>query len=602
MFQDFKVTARPEQGPARLAKLRTAMADAKIDGFLIPRADAHQGEYVAACDERLAWLTGFTGSAGFCVVLPDVAGVFVDGRYRTQVKEQVAECFIPVDWPEVLPGPWIAQHLTNGHVGFDARLYTAGQISALKTALKDTNVTLEPCNNLVDQIWENRPDAPSNPVVAQPLDFAGESSADKRARLGNALADAGHSAAVITLPDEICWLLNIRGSDIARNPLAQGFAALHADGKVDLWMGPGKVQHLTSHLGPDVTLHAQESFWTTLTTALSDATAPVRLDKDSVPFAVQESLANANIATVFDVAPCALPKARKNITEIKGMQDAHLRDGAAVVNFLSWFDGQDKTALTEIDLVTKLEESRRATNALLEISFDTIAGAGPNGAIMHYRVTEDSNRQLQNGDLIVLDSGGQYRDGTTDITRTLAVGDIAQDAREAFTRVLQGMIAVSALRWPAGLAGSHIEAMGRAPLWQAGQDFDHGLGHGVGAYLCVHEGPQRLSRAGDIPLEPGMILSNEPGYYRPGAFGIRIENLLVVEKASPLAGSDAHRTMLQFQTLTFVPIDRTLIVQHMLTRAEVDWIDRYHATCRDVLRDKVTKDTLQWLERATEPL
>ncbi len=602
MFQDFTTTARPDLGPSRLAKLRAAMAAAGVQGFMVPRADAHQGEYVAACDERLSWLTGFTGSAGFCVVLDHIAGVFVDGRYRTQVKDQVADCFTPVDWPEVLPAAWLRNNLTSGTVGFDPRLYTVGQIEAIEAALQGSAITMKPCENLVDQIWTDRPAPPSAAVSEQPLAYSGESHDDKRARLGAELTEAGHSAAVITLPDELCWLLNIRGADIARNPLAQGFGLLHADGQVDLWMGPDKLDGVRAHLGNHVTVHPQTDFWDGLSSVLQEIDKPVRLDRDSLPVAVKHALDDANIPSVFGPPPCALPKARKNAVEIKGMEGAHLRDGAAVVEFLTWFEAQDQTALTEIDLVTKLEECRQASNALLEISFDTIAGAGPNGAIMHYRVTEDTNRQLQDGDMIVLDSGGQYRDGTTDITRTLAVGDVEEDAKRAFTRVLQGMIAMSRLRWPAGLSGSHIEAIGRAPLWQAGQDFDHGLGHGVGAYLCVHEGPQRLSRAGHVPLEIGMILSNEPGYYRPGAFGIRIENLIVVEDATPVLDADVHRAMLHFKTLTFVPIDKSLIVSHMLTRAEVDWLDAYHETCRHVLRPKLAAEAQIWLDRATSPL
>ncbi|SFK52220.1 aminopeptidase P family protein [Shimia haliotis] len=602
MFQDFTTTARPDLGPTRLADLRAAMSEAGLDGFMVPRADAHQGEYVAACDERLSWLTGFTGSAGFCIVLHEIAGVFVDGRYRTQVKDQVASVFTPVDWPEVLPGPWLAERLSGGRIGFDPTLYTVGQIEAIDAALQGTDIALVPCDNLVDRVWKDRPAPPSGMVSEQPLDFAGESHADKRARLGAGLQQDGHGAAVITLPDEICWLLNIRGTDIARNPLAQGFAVLHASGLVDLWMGPEKLSEVRTHLGEDVTIHPQAAFWSDVSGVLQGVKGPVRLDKAAVPVAVKQALDEAGVEYVYGPAPCALPKARKNETEIKGMQEAHLRDGAAVVEFLSWFDAQEKTTLTEIDLVQKLEECRRATNALLEISFDTIAGAGPNGAIMHYRVTEDTNRQLQSGDLIVLDSGGQYRDGTTDITRTLAVGSVEDTAKRAFTRVLQGMIAVLRQQWPAGLAGSHIEAIGRAPLWNAGQDFDHGLGHGVGAYLCVHEGPQRLSRAGDVPLEPGMILSNEPGYYRPGAFGIRIENLVVVEGAPRGQEADVHRAMLRFRTLTFVPVDRNLLVQHMLTRAEVDWLNAYHDTCRDVLKPRLAAEAQLWLDRATAPL
>lgn len=598
MFQDFNVTARPEQGPARLEQLRGVLKAQGLDGFLVPRADAHQGEYVAPRDDRLAWLTGFTGSAGFCVVLADIAGVFVDGRYRTQVKEQVADCYTPVDWPEVLPGPWIVEHLGAGRVGFDPWLYTIGQLEALQKAVTDTDISFVPMANPIDAIWEDQPDAPMATVKSHPTEVAGESHDAKRARLAEELKAAGHDAAVITLPDSIAWLLNIRGADIPRNPLAHGFAILNADTTVDLFMAEAKLEAVREHLGSGVRLHDPSTFISHLT----QRSGTVRLDKASAPIAVQAAVAQSGAQIAYSQDPCVMPKARKNTAEIAGMVEAHLRDGAAVSSFLSWFDSQDKTALTEIDVVRKLEESRRATNALLDISFDTIAGSGPHGAIMHYRVTEDSNRSLQNGELMVLDSGGQYADGTTDITRTLPIGEVDHEAKVAFTRVLQGMIAVSRMRFPKGVAGAHIEAIGRLPLWMAGQDFDHGLGHGVGAYLCVHEGPQRLSRVSDVPLEAGIILSNEPGYYRPGAFGIRIENLIVVEEAPALPGGDDHRDMLQFRTLTYTPIAQELIVTEMLSPEERAWIDDYHATCRQLLSSRLASEDKLWLDAATKPL
>ncbi|SFL94224.1 aminopeptidase P family protein [Shimia aestuarii] len=598
MFQDFSVLARPEQGPARLDRLRQEMQAQGLQGYLVPRADAHQGEYVAPRDDRLAWLTGFTGSAGFCVVLMDQAGVFVDGRYRVQVREQVAGCFTPVDWPETKPGPWILQALGTGRVGFDPWLYTIGQIAELEEALAGSGITLVPGDNLIDQIWEDQPGPPMAPVAEQPLEFAGEAHSEKRARLASDLSAAGHRAAVITLPDSIAWLLNIRGRDIPRNPLAHGFAILHDDASVDLFMADEKLASVRGHLGAQVRVHAPDAF----VPGLRALQGPVRLDKVSAPLAVHHALEGAGCEVAFGAEPCVLPKARKNAAEIAGMAEAHLRDGAAVVNFLSWFDRHAQGGISEIDVVTKLEECRRASNALLDISFDTIAGTGPHGAIMHYRVTNESNRELAPGDLLVLDSGGQYQDGTTDITRTLPVGEVGEEERRAFTRVLQGMIAMSRLRWPKGLAGSHIEAIGRMPLWMAGQDFDHGLGHGVGAYLCVHEGPQRLSRVSDVPLEPGMILSNEPGYYRNGAFGIRIENLIVVEQAAALPGGDDHRDMLCFRTLTYAPIDRHLIVVDMLSAEERVWIDRYHETCRQVIGPRLEPDARLWLDAATAAL
>lgn len=593
MFQSFEVTARPEQGPPRLAALRDEISNEGLDGFLIPRADAHQGEYVAPRDERLAWLTGFTGSAGFCAVLPDIAGMFVDGRYRTQVKAQVAAEFTPVPWPEVGLSAWLKEHLPEGgKVGFDPWLHAAGQITSAQKELADSGIELVRCNNLVDRVWADQPDAPMNPVKAHPIEFAGETADSKITRLAEALNEANCTAAVITLPDSIMWLLNIRGSDIGYNPVAHGFAILHADGRVDLFMDQEK---LSEPLTDQVSVQAPGAFLDAVT-ALE---GKIQVDLGTLPQAVADVLQER---MVDGGDPCALPKACKNTAEIAGSAEAHLRDAVAVIETLCWLDAQAPDTLTETQVVTRLEENRRKDNALQDISFDTIAGTGPNGAIMHYRVTEETDSRIEDGHILVLDSGGQYLDGTTDITRTIAIGKVGDEEKSCFTRVLKGMINLSMLRWPVGLAGRDIECIARAPLWAAGQDFNHGAGHGVGAYLSVHEGPQRLSKASHVPLQPGMILSNEPGYYREGAFGIRIENLVVVQEAPALPSGDAERAMLNWRTLTYVPIDRRLIVTDMLTSAERDWLNTYHHDVAKKLRSRLGDDAQLWLDAATAPI
>lgn len=600
MFQTFDSPAEPEHGPARLASLRAALASEGLAGFLIPRADAHQGEYVAKRDERLQWLTGFTGSAGFCVVLPDRAGVFIDGRYRTQVKGQVDLAhFTPVPWPDVTAGAWIREHLAAGVLAYDPWLHTADEIAKLETALEETGVTLYATKNFLDAIWPDQPAPPQGRAFPHPLALAGESSADKRARLAEVLRRAGQRAAVITLPDSLCWLLNIRGADVPRNPVLHGFAILHDDARVTLFADAAKFDEATrTHLGPQVTLRPTSAF----VPALHTLQGPVRVDRTTAPIAISTELAETGIACQWGDDPCRLPKARKNPTEIAATREAHLRDGAAMVEFLAWLDARaPQGGLTEIDVVRALEGHRRATNALHDLSFDTICGSGPHGAIMHYRVTEASNRALQTNELLLVDSGAQYVDGTTDITRTVALGDPGAEAREAFTRVLQGMIAISRIRFPRGLAGRDLDPFARQALWLAGQDFDHGTGHGVGAFLSVHEGPQRLSRLSEVPLEPGMILSNEPGYYREGAFGIRIENLIVVQEALTLPGGDA-RAQYDFETLTFVPIDRRLILPERLSPGERAWLDAYHAEVRTKITPRLSGDAAEWLATATAPL
>lgn len=600
MFQTFISGADPSQGAGRLAALRARMAEAGLSGFLVPRADAHQGEYVAAHDDRLAWLTGFTGSAGFCVVLPEIAGVFIDGRYRVQVKAQVdLSVFTPVAWPEVQAGDWIVKHLGSGQVGFDPWLHTVAEVERIRSVLEPAGLALVPCDNLVDAIWEDQPAPPMAPAFVHPDGFAGEAAEAKRARLAEGLRRAGQRAAVITLPDSICWLLNIRGGDVPRNPVVHGFAILGDDGRVALFAEGAKFDaSVRAHLGEGVDLLPVEGF----VPALAMLDGPVRVDRGSAPVAVSAALQAADVVVEWGEDPCILPKAMKNAAELAGMREAHLRDAVAMAEFLAWVDAKaPKGGLTEIDVVRALEGFRRATNALHDISFDTICGSGPHGAVIHYRVTEDTNRPLGTDELLLVDSGAQFKDGTTDITRTIALGAPGREAAVQYTRVLQGLIALSRVRFPKGVAGAHLDALARYPLWLAGQDFDHGTGHGVGAFLSVHEGPQRISRLSDVALQPGMILSNEPGYYREGAFGIRLENLIVVTPAPTLPGGDA-REQYCFETLTFTPFDRRLVRADMLTGGERDWLNAYHAQVLEKVGPRVSGDVADWLKAACAPV
>lgn len=600
MFQEFTSRSAPENGPPRLAALREGLSREGLAGFIVPRADAHQGEYVADCDARLAWLTGFTGSAGFCIALMDRAGVFVDGRYRVQVRAEVdAGAFTPVDWPEVKAGVWLKSALPQGgRVGFDPWLHTSSEIAEIEAALDGTGITLEPLDhNPIDAIWTDRPAPPMAPARVHPAALSGNTSGDKRAALAEGLKARGIRAAVLTLPDSICWLLNIRGADLARNPLMQGFAVLHDTGHLTLYAEPAKFDAAThAHLGNEVTLRPVSAF----APGLRSLTGPVLVDPASAPVQVSRELSEEGVEIHAAQDPCLLPKARKNTAEVAGMEAAHQRDAVAMAEFLAWLDAEaPKGDLTEIDVVKRLEAFRAATGCLSDISFDTICGAGPHGAIVHYRVTEATNRRVIPGELLLVDSGAQYPDGTTDITRTVAVGAVPPEAKAPFTRVLQGMIAISRARWPRGLAGRDLDALARAPLWAAGCDYDHGTGHGVGAAMCVHEGPARLSRVSMVPLEEGMILSNEPGYYREGAFGIRIENLVLVE-AAPAMGD--MRDQLAFRTLTWVPIDRRLIEVEMLSPAERDWIDTYHAEVLARVGGAVSPATRDWLQAACAAL
>jgi len=596
MFQDFTVSTSPDTGAPRLAALRKAMITEGVAGFLVPRADAHQGENVASCSERLSWLTGFTGSAGLCVALAEIAGVFVDGRYGLQVRKQVdPDSFTPVSSLDVKVSDWLIEALPEGGViAYDPWLHGFDEIDKLGTALEPHGITLRKTGNLIDRIWEDQPAPPKGPIVPHPLEFAGESSESKRQRLGMTLADKDLAAHVLTLTDSIAWLLNIRGSDTARTPVALCFAVLYANGHVDLFVDPDKCDaELKAHLGEDITLNSEATF----VTALGTLKGQIGVDKSSAPVAVSDLLQNP----VWNTDPCILPKACKNAAEIAGTRAAHIRDGAAMAEFLCWLETAAPSGnLTEIDVVKQLETFRRNTNALKDISFDTISGSGPNGAIVHYRVDENSNRTIQSGEVLLVDSGGQYVDGTTDITRTVAVGEARPDVKRANTLVLKGMIAISRARWPEGLFGRDLDGFARMALWQAGMDYDHGTGHGVGAYLGVHEGPQGIARRSMCPLEVGMIVSNEPGHYKEGEYGIRIENLLVITPPDIPEGGD--RMMLGFETLTFVPIDRNLIFADILTVEERNWLNAYHAEVFEKVNGLVSNATLLWLKKACAPV
>ncbi|MDO5605580.1 MAG: aminopeptidase P family protein [Paracoccus sp. (in: a-proteobacteria)] len=597
MLQDFTQSSQPAAHIPRLADLRAELARRGLDGFIVPRTDAHQGEYVAPCDARLAWLSGFTGSAGFAIVTAERAGVFIDGRYRVQVRAETdARAFEPVPWPETGPAVWLADALPDGgRLGYDPWLHTQNEIAALEADLDARGIALiAQATNPVDAVWPDRPAPPAGAVRLHPDVLAGASAQDKRARIAADLRAAGQAAAVLTLPDSISWLLNIRGADIPRNPVVQGFAVIGDDARVSLFADPAKfAPDIRAALGPDVAILPPAG----LEAALSCLPGPVRLDPANAPKLLFDLLHDAGTEISAAPDPAILPKACKTPAEIAGMRAAHGRDAVAMVRLLAWLDEQPPGSLTEIDIVRHLESLRIAAGAR-DISFDTICGAGPNGAIVHYRVTEATNRPVSAGDLLLLDSGGQYEDGTTDITRTVAVGDVGDEARAAFTRVLQGMIGISRLKFPRGLAGRDIDAVARAPLWSAGMDYDHGTGHGVGAALCVHEGPARISRLSEVPLEAGMILSNEPGFYREGEFGIRIENLLIVTGAEGFDG----RPMLGFETLTFVPVDRRLIDPALLAPAEIAWLDDYHAQLRGLVAPHVDGAVRDWLIRATAPL
>jgi Xaa-Pro aminopeptidase len=600
MFQTFAATTTPETGAPRLTALRDAMTAHGVDGFLIPRSDAHMGEYVTERDQRLAWLTSFTGSAGFCAVTAKNAAVFADGRYTIQAAVQVdTDAFEIRNIPNDKLIDWLNVSLPeNAKFAYDPWLHTASQINSFQS-VKRPDITLIETPNLIDEIWRDQPDAPLDIMVPHDIKYAGRTHGDKLAQIGVELATTEHDFCVLTQPDSIAWLLNTRGTDLGQTPVALCFAIVKSDGTATLYIAPEKVNEtLRVHLGKNVTIQ-DVAF---LSEGIRNLSGNVRVDQKTAPIAIQNILIEHGITLSDGNDPTVIPKACKNETELAGSTTAHIRDGAAMVEFLAHIASLgDTPKVTEIDLVRHLEKCRRETGELQNISFDTICGSGPNGAIVHYRVNYDTNREIQNGDVLLVDSGGQYLDGTTDITRTIAIGPVSTEATRANTLVLKGMIAISKLRFPAGLAGRDIDAIARHALWSVGLDFDHGTGHGVGSFLSVHEGPQGISRRANTPFLPGMIVSNEPGYYAENQFGIRIENLIYVKPATPLNGAD-DREMLEFETLTLAPIDRAMIDLSLLEDVERDWLNAYHATVLKTLSDRVSADALVWLKTACAPL
>ena len=604
MRQTFEDSADPSFGRLHTPLIREAMADQALDGFLVPHEDEHQNEYLPAANDRLAWATGFTGSAGAAVILRDKAAVFVDGRYTIQVRDQVDQAVFEIrDLVDGGVPAYLREALRPGWtVGYDPRLHSPDALAALGDAAAKAGAALKPVDaNPLDAAWGGaRPAQPKSPITSHPLQYAGEDSSSKRARLGAGLAAQQAEAAVLTAPASLAWLFNIRGGDVIRSPLPLGQAILNADGTARLFLDPDKVTpDLPAWLGNEVTLEAPAA----LDSALADLKGrTVLVDPAQSSAWYFETLAVAGAKVIRGPDPTALPRACKNPTEIEGARRAHARDGAALSQFLHWLATEGQTSLPdELEAVTRLEAFREATGALRDLSFDTIAGATANGAICHYHPTRRLNRRTEPGSLLLIDSGGQYLDGTTDVTRTVAMGEPSAEMAERFTLVLKGNLALARVRFPVGTTGPALDALARLPLWSAGLDYDHGTGHGVGSYLGVHEGPHRIAKVqNSVALRPGMIVSNEPGFYKEGAYGIRIENLQFVTEATPIPGGE--RPMLGFETLTLAPIDRRLIVKAMLTDEERCQLDAYHARVLEVIGPKVPAAVRSWLAETCAPL
>lgn len=602
MRQSFDETTSREFGAKHLPRVRQQMAAQGLDGFLVPHEDEHQNEYLPDANERLAWLTGFSGSAGAAVVLKDRAAVFADGRYTVQVRAQVdADQFEILDLVEGGVPAYLERAPRGAVIGYDPRLHSPDALTRLQAAAAKAGATLTPVEtNPLDAAWADRPSQPQAPVVPHEDRYTGEAAAAKRARLGKAVAAAGADLALLTAPASIAWLFNIRGGDVIRTPLPLAQALLAADGTARLFLDPAKVTPgLADWLGAAVALETPD--------ALEPALAALKGRKVLVDPGVSSAwyfdrLAAAGAEVVRGMDPCTLPRATKNAVEIEGARQAHIRDGAALARFLHWIDTEAQQTLPdERQVAEALERFREATGALKDLSFDTIAGAGPNGALPHYKPVTRTLRRMEPGSLLLVDGGGQYLDGTTDVTRTVAVGTPSADQRRMFTLVLKGHIAMAVVRFPAGTTGHQIDALARLPLWMQGFDYDHGTGHGVGSYLGVHEGPQRIAKAVNTqPLLPGMILSNEPGYYREGHWGIRIETLQVVTPAEPIAGGE--RPMHGFEQLTLAPLDRRLIDVALLTADERAYVDAYHAEVLAKVGPLLDGEVRAWLEAQCAPL
>jgi Xaa-Pro aminopeptidase len=589
----------------RLAALRAQLLQQQLDGFVVPMADAYQSEYVPASDRRIEFLTGFTGSAGLVIVMADKAAFFTDSRYTLQASQQVPEALLAIyDSAMKAPTDWIKENAGSGQtLGYDPWLHPASQIDRWHKILAKRQITLRPVEtNPVDAIWPERPAAPLAAVQPHDIAYAGTPSTTKRRDIADQLRQNNLDAAILTDAASIAWLLNIRGGDVAHAPLALSYAILRSDGRVAWFIDHRKLTpEVLTHLGPDVMRCDPSSFGDALR-ELGTGQRRVRLDPHETPAAIVTQLKQAGAILDEGDDPCSLPKACKNPVEQDGMRSAHIRDGAALAEFLCWFDdalaaGQP---LTELAVEQQLAECRACHNLYRGPSFDTIAGSGPNGAIVHYRATAASNRSIDRDSFLLLDSGAQYLDGTTDVTRTIATGTISDEMRDRFTRVLKGHIALSRVVFPAGTTGAELDGLARQYLWAAGLDYGHGTGHGVGSYLSVHEGPQGISRRSGVALQPGMVLSNEPGYYKPGHYGIRCENLMLVTEQPEIPGGE--RRMLGFTPLTLAPFDRRALNLDLLTADDRDWLNAYHRRVFDTLQNLVHGRTAEWLKAATQPL
>jgi Xaa-Pro aminopeptidase len=587
-------------GLSPLDLLRAELRRRGLDGFVVPRADEHQGEYVPASAKRLAFLSGFTGSAGVAIVLPEAAAVFSDGRYTLQMREEVDTArFETRHITETPPHEWLQRNLKGGQrIGYDPWLHIPDEVKRLEDAARAAGGALVACDdNPVDAVWARRPAPPAAPAEVYPAELSGRVSLDKRREVAAQLERDGEDAAVLTLPDSIAWLLNIRGRDLPGTPVVLSFAVVRRDARVEWFVDAAKADAaLRAHLGEGVILRSRGEFRSALC-EMGAKRLTVRVDPASVPAAAVDLLKATGARVSRGLDPCLMPKACKNAVELDGFRRAHRRDAVAMARFLAWFD-RSALGLDEKAVANRLLDFRKEQEGFVCPSFPTIAGAGPNGALVHYHVRAKTARILEEGQLLLLDSGAHFRDGTTDVTRTLVLGRAGEDQRRHFTRVLQGHIDLAMAVFPPGTTGSQLDALARRPLWAEGLDYDHGTGHGVGAYLSVHEGPQRISKVPSaVPLKPGMVLSNEPGYYRAGEYGIRIENLQAVR-----AVEGGERPMLGFEILTLVPIDRRLIEARMLTPEQRDWLNAYHERVAEVVGPMLDAETAIWLDAATRPL
>ncbi|HEX8535112.1 MAG TPA: aminopeptidase P family protein [Allosphingosinicella sp.] len=592
---------------ARLAALREQLKADRLDGFVVPLTDEHMSEYVGSYAQRLAWLTGFQGSAGSAVVLPEEAAIFTDGRYTLQVRDQVdGRHWSYQSVPETSVAAWLKEHARGGgRIGYDPWLHTSDWVKRAREALAEKGAELVPVRrNPIDAVWADKPEPSKAKLIVHPDVYAGKSSAAKRQEMGDWLREQKADAAVLSALDSIAWTFNVRGQDVEHTPVALSFAVVHEDGTADLFVEPEKMgEDVRQHLGNGVRVHGRDAFEPYLASLAGKA---VVADPERAVAAIFEALEGAGARIVQKRDPSVLPKAIKNEAEIRGHRAAQARDGAALTRFLHWLSVEaPKGGVDELSAAARLHEFRQECGDLRDTSFDTISGSGPNGAIVHYRVTEGTNRPLEKNSLYLVDSGGQYPDGTTDVTRTVAIGTPTEEMRDRFTRVLKGHIAVARALFPNGTRGSQLDTLARQYLWQAGLDYAHGTGHGVGSYLSVHEGPQRISpvgssqSGGDEPLRAGMLLSNEPGYYKTGEYGIRIENLILVR---PVEIHGAEKEMLGFETLTFAPIDRSLIEPSLLSEEERRWLDDYHRQVIEVVGPQLEGEALDWLKAQCRPI